>query len=416
MVAWIRVGWLLGKRQVQRTSIWTTGLIIFIMTLTFLNLVVVSGILVGLIEGGNQANRSQYTGDVIVLAPADGQYIERSQSLLATLDTLPGVARYSPRYISGASVEANYKTRRDPNLERDTAGTQLTGIDPVIEDEVTNLSQYVVEGSYLNPGEEGYVLLGANLLARYSQDFGDGFSSLENVVPGDKVRVTVGGVTKEVIVKGILDSKVGEVSIRVFMNDKEARRLMNRTNLNLDEIAIVATPGTTPESIKQALIASGFTSDIADIRTATEAIPQFLEDIRVAFGLLGNIIGFIGLIVAVITIFIIVFINAVTRRKYIGILKGIGIEARAIEFAYVVQSMFYAVIGSGIGIALIYIVLVPLFQAYPVDFPFSDGILVAPLDGTLIRLAVLLLTTAIAGYIPARMIIKQNTLNSILGR
>lgn len=376
----------------------------------------VSGILVGLIEGGNQANREQYTGDVIVLAPADGLYIEQSQSLLATLDTLPGVEKYSARYISGASVEANYKTRRDQTLERDTAGTQLTGIDPVVENEVTNLSNYIVEGEYLTPGEEGYVLLGANLLSRYSQDFGDGFSSLENVVPGDKVRITSGGVTKEVIVKGILDSKVGEVSIRAFMNDKEARRIMNRTNLNLDEVAIVAAAGFTPESIKNALIASGFTADLADIRTATEAIPQFLEDIRIAFELLGNIIGFIGLIVAVITIFIIVFINAVTRKKYIGILKGIGIEGRAIEFAYVVQSMFYAVIGSVLGLIIIYSALVPLFQVYPVDFPFSDGILVAPLDGSLTRMAILLVTTAIAGYIPARMIIKQNTLNSILGR
>ena len=47
----IRIGLLLGLRQIQRANIWTTILIVFVMMLTFLNLVAVSGILVGLIEG-----------------------------------------------------------------------------------------------------------------------------------------------------------------------------------------------------------------------------------------------------------------------------------------------------------------------------------------------------------------------------
>lgn len=384
------------------------------MMLTFLNLVVVNGILVGLIEGGNQANRSQYTGDVIVLAPAGETAIKRTNELVSVLDTLPQVDRYVTRELVGASVEANYKTRRDLSAERDTAGTQIAGIDPAAENAVTGLSKYVVEGEYLEPGDEGYVLLGATLLRRYSAGFGDSFDSLDGVYPGEKVKVSFGDVTRELTVKGIVDSKVGEVSFRAFMVDTELRRLSGRAGADIQEISIVAAPGVTDESLKQVIIDSGFAD--ADIRTATEAIPQFLEDIKIAFALLGNIIGLIGLVVAIITIFIIVFINAITRRKYIGILKGIGIKAQAIEIAYVLQAMFYAILGSGIGFALIYIVLVPLIAANPIDFPFSDGILSAPLPSTIARWILLLVTTAIAGYIPARMIIKKNTLDSILGR
>ena len=47
---------------------------------------------------------------------------------------------------------------------------------------------------------------------------------------------------------------------------------------------------------------------------------------------------------------------------------------------------------------------------------FSDGILVATAGGTGIRVAVLLIATLIAGYIPARIVVKQNTLDAILGR
>ena len=47
----IRVGWFLALRQLRRSNKGTPVLIIFIMVLTFLNLVVVSGALLGLING-----------------------------------------------------------------------------------------------------------------------------------------------------------------------------------------------------------------------------------------------------------------------------------------------------------------------------------------------------------------------------
>jgi len=384
------------------------------MMLTFLNLVVVNGILVGLIEGGNQANRSQYTSDVIIVTSAGESFIERSAQLQRTLDELPQVDTYVTRHLVGANVQANYTTRRDLTEEIDSAGTQLAGIDPEREDRITNLSSYVVEGEFLEPGDEGQIVLGANLLQRYSANFGDSFDSLEGIYPGDRVRVQFGDVSRELTVKGIVDSKVGEVSIRAFMIDEELRRLTGRSDQNVNEISIREADGYTDQDLKQAIIASGFGD--ADIRTADEAIPQFLEDIKIAFALLGNIIGLIGLVVAVITIFIIIFINAITRKKFIGILKGIGIDSRAIEFAYIIQALFYAILGSVLGLLLLYAFLQPFIAANPIDFPFSDGILSAPVGETMIRLSILLVVTAIAGYIPARMIIKKNTLDSILGR
>jgi ABC-type antimicrobial peptide transport system permease subunit len=97
-------------------------------------------------------------------------------------------------------------------------------------------------------------------------------------------------------------------------------------------------------------------------------------------------------------------------------LKGIGITGRAIEVSYVFQSMFYACIGSSVGLVLLYTFLVPYMAANPIDFPFSDGILVAEPLETSIRVGVLVGITIVAGYIPAWMIVRRNTLNSILGR
>ncbi len=78
--------------------------------------------------------------------------------------------------------------------------------------------------------------------------------------------------------------------------------------------------------------------------------------------------------------------------------------------------MFYAVCGSVAGVAVLNFLLVPFFDAHPINFPFSDGILVATFAGTSLRIGILLVATAIAGYIPAKIIIRQNTLDAILGR
>ncbi len=73
-------------------------------------------------------------------------------------------------------------------------------------------------------------------------------------------------------------------------------------------------------------------------------------------------------------------------------------------------------VGGILGIILTYAVLVPIFLAHPIDFPFSDGILVAPMKSTVFKFFLLLIVTIVAGYIPARRIVKKNTLDSILGR
>lgn len=402
-------------RQIQRANIWTTALIIGIMMLTFLNLVGVSGILVGLIEGSVKANREQYSGNVLLTTLSGEKYIEGSGSIIATLENSPQVEKFSPRYLGTATIEANYKTRRDPSALRDSIGGSVVGIDVVREEAATNLSKYVAEGEYLDVGDDDYVMIGANMIQRYTNNFGEGFDTLDDIFPGTKIRLMAGDKTKEYTVKGVVKSKVDTNSFRVFMTDQEFVRFFDRTNLNVNEIAVIGTPEIDEPTLKNILVRSGFDGS-AKVQTAEEAIPKFLTDIKLAFGLLGNIVGGIGIIVASITIFIIIFINAVTRRKYIGILKAIGIEARSIKFAYIFQSIFYALSGATLGLIVLYGVLVPAVAAHPINFPFSDGILVAPIGSVMFKFVLLLVVTFFAGFIPASMIIRKNTLDSILGR
>jgi putative ABC transport system permease protein len=411
----LRIGFLLGLRQIQRASIWTNLLIVFVMALTFLNLIAVSGILVGLIVGSERALQEKSLGDIIVTAKDNETTIINTPAFARVLDTTPEIKNYTIRYKEGAQVEANYKTRRDLSQDKNVISSSIVGIDPVKEDAVTGLSSTVVEGAYLDQNEDGYLLLGALTLDRYTAGFADITGSLENIYPGDTVRVTIGQNTKEFIVKGIINAKAGEVSRSIYIPERELRRLANRPTQDAEEIAIRLLPDTDALLVKQGLIESGLDTQ-AKIRTFSEALPKFLVDIKNTFNVLGTFIGSIGIIVASITIFIIIFINALARRRFIGILKGIGIDRRAIEIAYVIQAGIYALTGSLIGVVLTYLVLIPYFDANPINFPFSDGILVAEPLGTAIRFAVLFVITLLAGYVPAWMIARGNTLNAILGR
>lgn len=411
-----RIGFFLALRQLRRASFWTNILITFVMVLTFLNLVVVSGVLVGLIQGAVDAIRNHYISDIIISNLDNKKYIENSPIVINILKQEPKIEHFSARYVESGTIEADYKSRIKDTDKANMTSAPFAGVDPIAEEAVTGLSKFIVEGAWLAPNDYDQVVLGAYLLKRYMPVESPGFVTLSgDVKPGTKIRIKIGNVIREVTVKGIISSKIDEINMRVFMVDSQLRSLIGRNDFNVDEISIKLLPNSDPNMIRDTLIANGINT-VAKVQTFEDAEPKFIKDMIKTFGILGDLFSSIGLVVAAITIFIVIFINAITRRKFIGILKGIGISSEAIEISYILQSFFYALVGSVIGLAIVYGLLQPYLAANPIDFPFSDGILVAPLSSSLFRLSLLVLATVIAGYIPARMIVKKNTLDSILGR
>ncbi len=416
--AW-RVGSFLAYRQIKRASLWTTLLIIAVMTLTFLELVVINGVLVGLIQSSIEAQRERGTSDVVINKLDQKNEIENSNDIIAVAKSLPQVEAVSYHYVGAGKLNADYRRKLRNDEKPNEVPLTIGGIDPIAEEGITHLSKYIIEGNYLQDGDTDGILIGANALYKYTPIEVTGFSTLKNVSIGQKIKVSIGKNSKEVIIRGFIKSKVDNNDFRAFMLNSEVRKLLGRSSPNVDEISIKIKPeysiDTAPLEVKRILLNNNF-DDGAKIQTWQEAEPKFLKDIAATFGMLGNLIGSIGLVVASITIFIVIFVNALTRRKFIGILKGIGVNPKSIEISYVIQSIFYAVVGTVIGLVVLYGFLVPFIYAHPINFPFSDGILYAPLFGTMVRATLLLVITVVAGYIPARMIVKRNTLDAILGR
>jgi putative ABC transport system permease protein len=411
----LRIGMWLGFRQIQRANPWTTILIIAVIMFTFLNLIAVSGILAGIVDGAMKETRAKAVGDII-LSPLPGEdSILHTEEVLRSIPLIEGVRAVSPHYTGLATIEANYIERRDLSSEPDIIAIDITGIDPQAEENVTHLDTLIKEGSYFNSNENGYILIGKYLIDRYSEKFGDAFQSLDNIYPGDKVRISTGSKTQEFEVKGIVDSKIDMVSLRVYMPEKEFRRFFDRVDYDADEIIVRLNTVQEESTVKERLIGSHI-AQYAEIETFTEGLPKFITDVKDTFALLGIFVGAIGITVASISVFIVVFINALSRKRQIGILKAIGISERAIEYAYVTQAGIYACVGALLGTLFTVYLLIPYFIENPIDFPYADTSLSLTGYGIGFRSLLLICVTLIAGFLPAWLIVKQNTLDSILGR
>lgn len=431
----IRLGFFLAIRQVTRTSKWTTGLIVFIMMLTFFNLVATSGFLVGIVEGSSRGFKEQWTGDLMIVNRNEKQYIEHTSEIESVLSSFPQIESYTKRITAGAKIEANWwekRTEEDANV----VSNQIAGINPVTEDETTHLSKALVEGEWLKPDDARGIIIGSGYLKEYSR-VADLVSLLHDVHPGTVVRVTVSGkksainpeqelsvtedtttsnsVTQDFIVRGIINSKVQFVSSRAYILESELKKMLGKSDGDVSEISIVMQKGIDPYVVKTPLMQNGF-GEYAKINTAEEGAPEFLVNIKLFFSIIGTILGSVSVVVALITIFIIIYINALTRRRQIGIMKGIGVTEFAVEFSYICQAMFYVLVGSVAALIIIFAALKPYLDIHPIDTPFATIVLVAEPASVAYKFLLVMLVSLFAGYLPARLIVKKNTLNAILGR
>lgn len=434
----LSLGFFLAARQIARGSKWASILIVLVMCLTFFNLVATGGFLVGIVEGAERSFREEWSGDILVSNKSENPYIKRTADITGMIESSPAVRSYSTRLIGGAKVEANWIEKRRKEDEN-SVSNQIAGVNPANEERTTHISRNIVEGEWLKNGDTEGIVLGSAYLDKYSR-ISDVIALLRDVGPGSTVRVTVSkipnyisveqsltptnevptlqgdvSVTKDFIVRGIVNSKVQFVASRAYILDSELRKMIGKSDLEASEIAISLIPNADPYSLKTPLLNNGF-SEFAKIETAAEGAPEFLLKFKEFFGIIGLVLGSVSVIVGLITIFIIIYINALTRRRQIGIMKAVGVTEFAIEFSYICQAFFYVVTGSILSMLLIFFVVKPLSVLHPIETPFASIILATDFTSTLLKFILVVAVSMFAGFLPARIIVNTNTLDSILGR
>jgi ABC-type lipoprotein release transport system permease subunit len=409
------VGQFLAVRELKRNNPWSTALIIFVMSLTFFNMVLMGGILIGLADGMMNSFKTYYSSDILIKPVSQNTSISQASMLDSVIKSLPTYKALSKRYTVAAILENEGKVKiKDTEIGQRVSST-LVGINPSEEDVVTGLSSQLIEGVFLSDYDTDGIIVGKSLLAEYSKGSSTE-SRLEGVIVGSRLKLMIGKTEADVSVKGIIDTGNSTVDGRIFILESTMRALTNNQSLNVNEIAVLLSHGSDNKEAKGYIVDNFSYSTDVIVETAEETLPKAISDMKKTFSMLGNIVGVISLIVGAITIFIVIFVNAITRRKYIGIMKGIGISARAIEISYVIQSLFYALSGILFSSLIIIWFLAPWFDLHPLKFPVTEGRLAITTNGLIIRGFILSVTAFISGYVPAWMVTKQNTLDAILGR
>jgi putative ABC transport system permease protein len=227
---------------------------------------------------------------------------------------------------------------------------------------------------------------------------------------GESVQLTFNnGITKFYRVKGIIQTKDQNIDYNAYINLKELEAVTGSSD-QASSINIRLSPSVPVNQFKITLMKFGVQQKI---RTWLEDAAAARDYMR-SFDIMNLVSAIASIIIAIIIMFVVVYINTVNKRKQIGILKAIGIDQKIIVNSYVIQVIFFALCGIALGTILIYALVVYL-TINPMEFPDGDVSPVLNIASMVQAAVTLFIASLIAGYIPAWNTAKQEILAAVRG-
>jgi len=401
MLEKVKVSFFLASRSITRGNKGITVFTVFVLTLIFVQLVLFSSILAGVTLKFNELMVDFQTGNIVIEPKTDEHYIEDVSVLQKKIESLPQVVGTSARLKTSGLFR--YKEKE--------IGATVSGIEPAQEAFVTDIESAIISGEFLSRPDRGEVILGREV----SGGFGALMESrsLGGVEVGDTVDLTVNGVTRQFRVKGIYATRFFMADASAYLSRSDMEEMMGIKDRDFaQEIAVKTTDGADEYKTRKALLSFGIKETI---RTWHE-FAGILLLIENTLGLVRNIMNAIGLLIAFVIIFVVIYVNIVNKKRQIGVQKAIGIEQNVIVASFVLQAMLYAGAGIILGYALMRYGIVPYTIYHPVQAPLGNISLKLD-DAEAINRAILLFLASIVGsVIPAYKLAQRSLLDLIWGK
>lgn len=404
----LRIAFFLATKSIIKGNRATTALIIFILSLAFVNLVFISSILNGIVDALNKQFYNNLVSNVVVEPqeePTKKDFIFHATSLQEEIRTLPGVITTTRHYKLAGTVSFD----KEKNGKLKFVSGEVVGIDPEQETKITGVSKKMVSGEYLNENDTDQVVLGSDLAGGYES--ADEAMSLGGVKVGDKVQITFSnGLVREYKVKGIFRVGFAFVDRIAFISAKEAESLLSVNDSASQVLVKIDSTGSENYFIDkiQPLVPN------LKVKKWNDYAGQ-LRDVSKSFSMITVIISTIGLAVAAITIFILIYVEVVNKKRQIGILKAIGIKQEIIIYSYIFQALFFALSGVVIGFLSTFYLIVPFMASHPLNLPIGESALTMDKQQVISSTLSLMIASFIAGLIPSYLAVRQNILKAIWG-
>jgi len=401
----IKTAFFLAYTSIKRGNKGTLAMTILIMTLAYVNLVFISSIFGGIVEAINQESINNQYGNIVIKPAIDEKYI-KDKNAIEQIKTIPGVIGVSAHYVDNPIVK--YDDRND-NKDVKSSRWILKSINPTDEQKVTKIDESIIEGSFLEETDRDKILIGKEIAGGYGGDL-DHLSL--GVSIDDEIDVMFSnGIKRSYAVKGIFSTKSSQIDQMLFITKKEMESVFKIHNW-ASEILVKTKDTNNEDNYIEQIKRSGFEHE--DIKKWSDLM-GFTSSASKSFTMISIILGAIGTIVAGVTIFIIIFVSVVNKRKQIGILKAIGMKENTIILSFVIQALFYGIVGIIFGASVILFILRPLFIANPLDFPVGWVSLKVTFNVIRISNISLLIAALVGGFFPAFRGARESILDSIWG-
>ncbi|MFY9800131.1 MAG: FtsX-like permease family protein [Methanoregula sp.] len=397
----LRLSFFLGLRSLQRGNIGSLVMTVVIIGMVFTNMIFLPSVITGAIKNYEQQTIEYQSGNIIIEPKKDAEYIDDLENLLARVNRVPGVMRAAPHYDIGGVMK--FKGNRLPS--------SVIAIRPRDETMVTGVSEKMTEGQYLGEGDTGVIIIG-KLAAGHEDESEDLLPSLGGVTTGDSIDVEyTNGVTRTYRVKGVFETKSYTVDPNVYITWDELESIRGQPVDQATAVLIRTIPGEDEREVKFSLIGMGIQEKV---KTWQDLLGKAFAQVIDSYAVINNISTIVSLVIAIVVIFIVIMIKTLNNRRQIGILKALGIHRTTITFSYVFQVTILAIMGILFGLGVLF-ALDQYFAVYPIVFPEGDIRPAFTLVDIASNAVLLFVASAIAGFIPAWQIAREDIMTAMKG-
>ena len=410
----LKLALFLALKSIIKGNRWALLMIIMVMSLSFANLLLTPSILAGVTETIDRQQVDTLFANIIIDPPPGSYYLDDAGRVEKKIARIPGVSGVAAHLDNRAFIEYKWLEKDSPSDKGDGGTWSVTGIDPGRETAITTIHKYMIQGSYLEADDRDSIILGVEI-AGGTQAESSELLTLDGVQVGEKVRLTYpNGIQREYTVKGIFKAQeITRADRTAFITRQEMASVLGRTVFTdrASQLLVKTDPSFTESRVFDEVAALNIDGTVRNWREYGGA----LGGIAASFNIIASLINAIGLVVAGIVMFIVIYINVLNRKRQIGILRAIGIKRNVIVGSYLAQALFYAALGIILGGLIFGYGIQPYFDFHPLDLALGQVTLaVEPLT---VQYAVigLIMAAILAGLIPALTITRQAIIRAIWG-
>ena len=369
-----------------------SGIVILMLSFSFLNLVFFPAFINGLSLTFTDSIIEAQTGHVSI--EAENGRLEKADSLVQKISRLEDVE----------TVEKVIQVKATVSYEEESTTATLVGTSA---NDFTGYTSKIRSGEFLRK-DSSEVVVGQFLTDDSSISRVDGIG----VDKGSVLRVQSENFSKKYKVRGVIgtDGGLGGLSEQIYFNYNDIEDLTGNEN-RADIVKVMLDDREAAEDFKyqlQRLNTQG------EIKTWKEQ-SNLAEAINSTFEIVVNILSIVGFIVALAAIGVVIFINTSKRVREMGIVRAIGAKKERVIQIFVLEAFLFGLAGLILG-NLITLGIDSYLAANPITSPV--GPISTDISSQLLitRSTGMLLTSIIAGFIPAYLVSKTEIVETIENR